>query len=238
MPDALITMNLASMSSTGWWPSSSGSGSAPIRTVSVSWPSCRRASRWRRRDSSMTTAEKADAASPPRACVWHPWRRQERNGEQCRSRQVCATAGEMTAATAAGVTIAFVIQALECMRAFPSERTVQSVPTSPGHNCRWRRECITEADGGRTRRHGSPQGLSSQPYRVRAQARCVARSDDIRLMPAFASSSGHVFKGPRMPMHWSPPEASHVGSCDQVAGDGPERLLPHFAQRRWELSRS
>ena len=95
------------------------------------------------------------------------------------------------------------------------------------------RACLTEADGGRTRRRGSPQSLSNQPYRVGAQAHCPAPNDDIRAMSAFAGHSGYVFRGPKMPIHWSPPEASPVGFgfCEQVAGGGPERRVPHFALR-------
>jgi hypothetical protein len=44
--------------------------------------------------------------------------------------------GNGSAATAARATNAFAIQTPERMRAFPSERMVQPVPTSLGHSCR------------------------------------------------------------------------------------------------------
>jgi len=72
------------------------------------------------------------------ASRWTAWRRQA-----CRRLVGVGadwTAGELAPERAAGVTIASAIQVLECMAVLPSERTVQSVPASPGHGCRWRRE--------------------------------------------------------------------------------------------------
>ena len=142
-------------------------------------------------------------------------------------RRKCSGYG--SAATAARVIDAFAIQTPECMRAFPSERTFNRCQH------RWAtaaaaKSLLDGSRGGRTRRRGSPQGLSNRSYRVGAQARCPAPSDDIRAMSAFASHSGYVVRGPKMPIHWSPPKASPVGfgSCEQVAGGGPERRVPHF----------
>jgi hypothetical protein len=140
--------------------------------------------------------------------------------------------GNGSAATAARATNAFAIQTPERMRAFPSERMVQPVPTSLGHSCRGGVNLLDGSSGGRTRRRGSPQGLSNQPYRVGAQARCPAPSDDIRAMSAFASHSEYV-RGPKMPIHWSPPKASPVGfgSCEQSRAAGPS-VVSHFSLMR------
>jgi hypothetical protein len=135
---------------------------------------------------------------------------------------------------------AFAIQTPERMMAFPSERLAQPVPTSLGHNCRGGESLLDGVDGGRKRRRGSPHDLSNQPYRVGAKAHCPPPSDDIRAMSTFASRSGYVFRGPKMQIHWNPPEANPVGfgSCEQVAGGGSERRVPLFAQARREASRS
>ena len=86
-----------------------------------------------------------------------------------------------------------------------------------------------------TRRYGP-----NEPYRVGAQTLWAARPLDIGAILAFAGPSGHVFRDPKMPTHWSPPEASLVGfgSCDQVAGGRPERRVPRFAHGRREASLS
>src|SRR5262245_66313501 len=51
---------------------------------------------------------------------------------------------------------------------------------------------------------------------------------DIGAILTLADRSGRIFRDPKMPTHWSPPEVSPVGfgSCHEGAGGRSERRVP------------
>ena len=152
-------------------------------------------------------------------------------------RRKCSGYG--SAATAAGAANAFAIQTPERMRAFPSERMVQPVPTSLGHSCRGG---VNLLDGSRRRQDATTRVTAGSVKPTLSSRRagslpCAQRrhSGDVGLRESFG-----ICQRPEdaNTLESSQGEPVGFGSCEQVAGGGPERRVPLFAHARREASRS
>jgi hypothetical protein len=108
------------------------------------------------------------------------------------------------------------------------------------NRCRHRRPtaavveaCLTEADGGRTQRRGVTARSVKPTLSSRRAGSLPCAHDDIRVISAFASHSEYVVRGPKMPIHWSPPKASlsasALASKSRAAG---RSVVSHFSLMR------
>ena len=153
-------------------------------------------------------------------------------------RRKCSGYG--SAATAARAIDAFAIQTPERMRAFPSEQTVQSVPTSPGHSCRGGESLL---DGSRRRQDATTRVTAKSVKPTLSSRRagslpCAQRrhSGDVGLRGSF----GICLQRPEDANTWesSRGEPCRLRLLRASRGRRARASCPTFRSARRETSRS